>query len=417
MRTLLLAVTGMSPQVITETLWAIHERRGHEPWPAEIQLITTRPGGEKALEGLVRQGHLASLCAELGMPVPLFGAEQIHIVPGDNGMPVDDARSREDHEALADFIMRKVAELARQEGIRIHASLAGGRKTMTYYFGYAMSLFGRAHDTLSHVLVSEGYEGLSDFYYPGRTQPPIFSRDGRALKPSDAEVVLADIPFVRMSETLSPAMRELAASMTFRQLVVLLNLASQPQTVKAEIDIGTQQLHIGNRSEQKLVTITIKSKPVFALFVVLLRAHQEHDHSIQRKQINAASGKEIADRGLAGQIVDELLVICGVPAVDGLVKLEDKIEKLKYEYAELKEPSMLRTLDTIRDGVKSGWLDPKLTNLRQQLEAQLPLPLAGLFCPVGMKVDQDGKLTEAKGDEAAYRFRLAPEQFVLLEAK
>ena len=416
MKTVLLAVTGMSPQVITETLWAIHRNRGQEPWPAEIQIITTRPGGDKALQGLIELGHLGRLCAELGMPEPLFGPEQIHIVPDSNGVPVDDARSREDHEALADFIMRKVAELAKHPEIRIHASLAGGRKTMTYYFGYAMSLFGRPHDTLTHVLVTDGFEGLPDFYYPSKQQQKITSRDGRDLDPADAEIVLADIPFVRLSETLSPAMREIAETMTFRKLIVLLNLASNRDTIKITLDIPTQQVIVGSRIEPAIANVTIKSKPTFALLIVLVRAHIENDHSIQRYQLNPKTGKERPDIGLAGEIVNELVVLCGLNMPDKMVRLNEKIDFLMREYAELHEPLLHRTLASINNGVLSAWINPQLTSLKNRLELQLPLPLAHLLRPVGMRVDENGFLVEAKGEEAAYRFRLSPGQFSIREA-
>lgn len=37
---------------------------------------------------------------------------------------------------------------------------------MGFFVGYALSLFGRAQDRLSHVLVSDPFESLTDFYYP-----------------------------------------------------------------------------------------------------------------------------------------------------------------------------------------------------------------------------------------------------------
>lgn len=46
----------------------------------------------------------------------------------------------EDQEALADFIVKEVAQLCADPNRIVHASLAGGRKTMTFYLGYAMSL-------------------------------------------------------------------------------------------------------------------------------------------------------------------------------------------------------------------------------------------------------------------------------------
>ena len=51
----------------------------------------------------------------------------------------------------------------------LHAS--GGRKTMTFTIGYAMSLFGRAQDSLSHVLVSGGYENIPGFWFPTTDAP------------------------------------------------------------------------------------------------------------------------------------------------------------------------------------------------------------------------------------------------------
>ena len=40
----------------------------------------------------------------------------------------------------------------------LHVSIAGGRKTMGFFLGYALSLYGRAQDKLSHVLVSPPFE-------------------------------------------------------------------------------------------------------------------------------------------------------------------------------------------------------------------------------------------------------------------
>lgn len=62
-RTLLLAVTGLSPAVITETLYGI-DRNGGE-WPKEIKVITTTKGKIGIVKGLITEGYLSSLCNEL----------------------------------------------------------------------------------------------------------------------------------------------------------------------------------------------------------------------------------------------------------------------------------------------------------------------------------------------------------------
>ena len=59
-------------------------------------------------------------------------------------------------------------------------------------------MFGRTQDRLSHVLVSEGYEGHPDFYYPSKNSKVIYTRDNRPLDIQAAEISLAGIPFVRL---------------------------------------------------------------------------------------------------------------------------------------------------------------------------------------------------------------------------
>ena len=58
---------------------------------------------------------------------------------------------------------------------QLMVSIAGGRKTMGYYAGYALTLFGRHQDQLSHVLVSEEFEGNRDFFFPTRQTEIVYS--------------------------------------------------------------------------------------------------------------------------------------------------------------------------------------------------------------------------------------------------
>jgi len=64
--------------------------------------------------------------------------------------------------------------------------------------GYALSLFGRQQDRLSHVLVTQRYEGLHDFFYPTPDSHVIYGADNKPLDTKEAEVMLAEIPFVRL---------------------------------------------------------------------------------------------------------------------------------------------------------------------------------------------------------------------------
>ena len=87
----LLATTGASPQVITETLYAIHHSNAQ--WPDALFLITTSFGKRKAVQGLLEEGHLQRLCTQLQRPLPAFDASHVLVAPGADGQPVEDARS------------------------------------------------------------------------------------------------------------------------------------------------------------------------------------------------------------------------------------------------------------------------------------------------------------------------------------
>jgi hypothetical protein len=77
---------------------------------------------------------------------------------------------------------------------------------MGFYAGYALSLFGRPQDRLSHVLVQPDYESASEFFYPTRSRRVIEGKDKKPLDASEAKVTLADIPFVRMRHGLPDAL-------------------------------------------------------------------------------------------------------------------------------------------------------------------------------------------------------------------
>ncbi|RXM21658.1 TIGR02584 family CRISPR-associated protein, partial [Citrobacter sp. AAK_AS5] len=87
------------------------------------------------------------------------------------------------------------------------------------------SLFGRAQDRLSHVLVDEGYEGHPQFYYPSPGERVIhpLGPNPRPLDCQRAEVTLAEIPFVRLREGQPQAL--LAGSARFSDVVAALNRA------------------------------------------------------------------------------------------------------------------------------------------------------------------------------------------------
>ncbi len=228
MKNILLSTTGSSPQVLTETLYALHQ--SGRPFPEAVYVITTKSTLDDLVNGLFRDGHLQALIDEYQLPDFKFDESHIWLIEDENGEHIDDAKSIKDQTSMANFITRKVFELTQDEDIRIHASLAGGRKTMAFYFGYAMSMFGRAQDTLSHVFVNNQYEFVRDFWYPTKQPKWIAGKFGQGeIDLSKAKVTLAEIPFVRMRASIEPSLLASLGNLSFSQTVGMINAGHQQQ--------------------------------------------------------------------------------------------------------------------------------------------------------------------------------------------
>ena len=201
-RRILLCVTGLSPQIVTETLYALAVRESPAFIPTEIHLVTTKQGAEHARLNLLSRepGWFHRLCRDYNLEDIRFEPENIHTLRSPEGQPLDDIRSLADNEAAANQITELVRSMTHDAQSALHVSIAGGRKTMGFYLGYALSLFGRAQDSLSHVLVSPPFESHPLFYYPTPYESVIHTRDHPplALDCRKAEVTLAEIPFVSL---------------------------------------------------------------------------------------------------------------------------------------------------------------------------------------------------------------------------
>ncbi len=218
---ILLAVTGLTPQVVTETLFSLACRDTDRWIPHEVHLITTVTGAESARLNLLHtNGWFHRLRSDYDLPPIEFPVENIHILRDADGNLLEDIRTQAQNTQAADFIMDTVRTLTQDPCNELHVSMAGGRKTMGYYLGYALSLYGRPQDRLSHVLVSDPYETNRDFYYPTPYDHPIHGSRGNkevTVDARNARVELADIPFVRLREGLPERLREGRAA--FSQVV------------------------------------------------------------------------------------------------------------------------------------------------------------------------------------------------------
>jgi len=243
-RRILLVSTGLTPQVVTETLYGLAVATD-PPWlPTEVHLVTTREGAERARLTLLSHdpGWFHRLCDQYALGEIRFDEGSIHTIGGDRG--VGDLRTPEDNEVAADTITEQVRLLTADPESALHLSLAGGRKTMGFYAGYALSLFGRPQDRLSHVLVSDPFESHPEFYYPPPAPRVIYTPDGRPVDAAEARVLLAEIPFVRLRHGLPEPL--LAGRATFSATVAAAQAAVGPPSLT--FNLADRQVVVAGRA-------------------------------------------------------------------------------------------------------------------------------------------------------------------------
>jgi len=214
-RGILVAVTGLTPQVVTETLYCLTVKRqlaGEQPFvPAHIVLLTTGTSRKEAEQWLKGDaGWLRKFGKHYGATLGVKEDAFDKMTKVKQIVETDDVRQDADSEAAANGIFNAVRELVNEDpdnATAIVASIAGGRATMGYLLGYALTVFGRDQDRLTHVLVTEkDLEGASDFYfpYPRPKDNAIPGSSGERHYPGPESLELTDIPFNPLRRILLP---------------------------------------------------------------------------------------------------------------------------------------------------------------------------------------------------------------------
>ena len=330
---ILLAVAGMTPQVITETLYAILKEEP-ERFPKEIYIITTTEGAEKIRNNLLgANGKLNEFCNEYGLDSFKIDQDRhLKIIRDADNNLIEDARTREDQNIIADFIFNEVKELTALNDdntpkYRIHASIAGGRKTMTYLLGATMNILGNPEDKLSHVLVSEGYETNRDFYFPTKTEKLIKGREeGVFLDCSKAKVELSEIPLMRLRTLLTNETQKLLTTYTGAVAEINNSLTISKKDLKLEIDTGSRTLHMITPDNR--YTIALEPRFFAAYYLIVSRMKQSKPFT------KPSSVKEMKNYKEAFMLLMELLKYSTV--YDKAYQTNrPKFEKGEKEYLEI----------------------------------------------------------------------------------
>jgi CRISPR-associated protein (TIGR02584 family) len=221
--TILLAVTGMSPAILTETIWALAHPADASPplLPHRVIVVTTTHGRDKLNALFQPAAQLAGLAPWDALRAALqaeghqlagrlrFGqtADDIRVITAADpatgrSVELPDIRNRADNEAAADFLLEQVRTIVENPDTHLIASVAGGRKTMSALLYACLTLLGRETDRLTHVLVSEPFETLRDFWFPAQPGGPLRLASAQSVGsapsvlPATATVDLANVPFV-----------------------------------------------------------------------------------------------------------------------------------------------------------------------------------------------------------------------------
>lgn len=259
-RDILIAVVGLTPQVITETVYYLTQVHCPPVSLSGIHILTTQLGKIQLLNQLLApgSGHFHTFCAEYGLDSTTIAFE-IQVLKDETGVPLQDIRTATDSIAVADQITALVRHLTSDPTTRLYCSLAGGRKTQSVLLGFALQLYGRPQDQLLHVLVDEEFQNHPTFFYPSREPRLLSTHDGRLVDAHTAHIDVVDIPFLRLREKLFTPTAN--ASMGFAPAIV-----HAQQELDTLVDLPPLTINYSNRS-LCIRTITIPLSPLqFVLY-------------------------------------------------------------------------------------------------------------------------------------------------------
>lgn len=387
-RNILLLVTGNTTQIITETVWALAcDPENAERWvPDEIRVVTTTDGIKAIKDTLLGNQQLFNqLLADYSLPKIKFDSTCLVAIKDENGQELSDLKSPKDNEWAADMICGEIQELTAQDDVSLHVSIAGGRKTMGFYAGYALSLYGRTQDRMSHVLVSTEFESLRGFYYPApkantktirkqikKIENNVEFFEEVILDTFDAKVWLANIPFVRLRGSLPKS--SLINEAKFSDVVESINLANHPQVV---VNIAEKKISVGSLD-------CVLPAREFAFYWWFSANHAQGAGKI------IAPNKEITANANTKDDYPEL------------IELADAY--LSY-YARLKdEMSSDSVQHTLRNGMERSFFDERMTSIKKKFKQAFGaditarIEIANLH-RISSKIEKQRLSNSAKADE------------------
>lgn len=242
-KNLLICVSGLTPQVVTETLYCLAVKQKTQV--DEIYVLTTRRGRDvilgkdqhPATPKTPLKKEIEALCQKYKIKKPAFDENDTYIIVAkEESIELSDIRSDKDNilfpNKVCEFIQTKTASA---DNI-MYCSITGGRKSMSVHLANALSLFARENDKLLHVLTKEEHE-FKGFYPTSK------------IEAKDLE--LSEIPFVRLRSLLLPEIKEQNfLKYKFDQIVTLTQsqLKIISDKTKLIVDVERREIRYGTDS-------------------------------------------------------------------------------------------------------------------------------------------------------------------------
>jgi CRISPR-associated protein (TIGR02584 family) len=214
---ILISTLGMTPQVVTESVYALATRKKDNFIPSKIFIIGTKVSVDNFRKAIGNTNdeiyQIKLLCEDLQIPVPEIIIEEVR---DESNVDVLDINDTQVSALFADRLLALVRKVTSNPNSALALSLAGGRKIMSFYAGHILSIYGREQDFLCHVLVDPKLENDPTFFFPLKRH----NQTRNSSQPVDKEIILVDVPYVRLSHIIG---KQNYGSLSFEKLVRKIN--------------------------------------------------------------------------------------------------------------------------------------------------------------------------------------------------
>lgn len=354
MQNVLLSLTKNTPQVVTESIYAL--KVAHGIAIDKVVVVTTSEEKSNIHRSLTQpradgRGAIESLCDEYDITQIQFNETDILVPASSSGEQVRQVKTQAEMESVSQYILNVTRELTSDPETCVHASLAGGRKTMAFYLGYAMSIYARPQDTLHHVFVTEPYEN-TDFFYPTKSSQFIMGRTG-SIDCKEADVTLAHIPFIRLRDSLPD--RFLSENVSLQETQEFHELLNRPLS-----------LNIDKRHKIIMCSgITFSLSPAnFAFYLMMI------DDLLDANEGFDSPKSENPEKLLALIYLNKRLELEGLP--HDFDKLNDALTFSENNCLVIREAE----LDGLRDGIKKSFFSARKNEIGKTIRKELPEVIA-----------------------------------------